>query len=431
MKQKKKCIEILFAAALIALLAGCGSSRAKISFGQNYYSPGTEQKESQAENQRTYYLITSLDSVQETVTVYNFEKRETYLYRYGMDTKFLDKYGDRASVANFTPGKAIEVGSLNTKGKVSQIQLSDQVWEYEDVVRFSIDPEYKMITVANEKYQYDETLRVFSGNEEVSLDKVTKDDTLKLTGDGKKILAIDITTGHGTLMLSNTELFEGSFLQIGTKMFVEITKDMKMELPEGDYAVTVANDGWGGTTQISIARGQMTSLDLDSIKGEGPKYGRILFLLDDVEARLYIDGEEVDYAEPVELRYGKHKFEIRTKDDVRWTKHLYVNSAEATISIEVDEEKKAASNGSTNSSSGSATTGNTSGGTNSTEGSTDKNHTSSHTEPSQRVPNAQKPSTNTSGTSGSGSQENALSSLTDGLLTDYLSTLTEKLKDLK
>lgn len=435
MKSMKKCIWMMFAMATIALLTGCGSSRAKISFGQNYYTPESEQKESQFENQtedlRPYYLITSLDSVQETMTVYNYEKKETYLYRYGMDTKFLDKYGDRASVVNFTPGKAIEIGALNTKGKVSKIQLSDQVWEYEDVVRFSIDSEHEMITVANEKYRYDDNLRVFSGNEEVSLEKVTKEDTIKLVGSGKKILAIEITTGHGSLVLSNTELFEGSFLQIGTKMFVEITKDMKMELAEGTYAVTVANDGWGGTTEIAIERGKTTSLDLDSIKGEGPKYGKVLFLLDDVETRLYIDGQEVDYMDPIELRYGKHKLEIRTKDNVISSKYLYVNSAEATISIEVEAEKRAASNSSSAGANGSQSTDNKKEDGNTTNSDTNRNPTTNHTNRTERVPSAQQPSTNSNGTSSAQGLEKDVNTLTDGLLTDYLSTLTEKLKDLK
>ncbi len=36
------------------------------------------------------------------------------------------------------------------------------------------------------------------------------------------------------------------------KFFAEVTKDMTMELPAGTYTVTVANNGYGGSTELTI-----------------------------------------------------------------------------------------------------------------------------------------------------------------------------------
>ena len=49
-----------------------------------------------------------------------------------------------------------------------------------------------------------------------------------------------------------------------------------MQVPEGTYELTVANNGWGGSTQVTITRGQTTTVDLDKIKGKGPKTGKAL-----------------------------------------------------------------------------------------------------------------------------------------------------------
>ena len=48
---------------------------------------------------------------------------------------------------------------------------------------------------------------------------LTELDTLRVTGIGKKLISIVVTTGHGELALTNTDLFEGSFIQIGSKNF--------------------------------------------------------------------------------------------------------------------------------------------------------------------------------------------------------------------
>ena len=42
-------------------------------------------------------------------------------------------------------------------------------------------------------------------------------------------------------------------------------------MPEGVYTVAVANKGYGGSTEVEIRRGQTTVLDLEKLKGEGPK----------------------------------------------------------------------------------------------------------------------------------------------------------------
>jgi hypothetical protein len=77
---------------------------------------------------------------------------------------------------------------------------------------------------------------------------------------------------------------------------------------------------------------------LDTIKGSGPKYGTILFVIDVDGATLSIDGEPCDYASPMELRYGWHTMEVTASGYDDWSKYLYVNSQEATIVIELSDE---------------------------------------------------------------------------------------------
>lgn len=69
-------------------------------------------------------------------------------------------------------------------------------------------------------------------------------------------------------------------MQLGDRIFAEITKDMSLDVPEGSYTLAVANNGWGGSTDIEIKRGETTKVNLNDLKGEGPKKSSILFEVD-------------------------------------------------------------------------------------------------------------------------------------------------------
>ena len=108
---------------------------------------------------------------------------------------------------------------------------------------------------------------------------------------------------------------------------------MKLEIPEGTYTVTVANEGYGGSTEVEIARGETCTLDLDELKGEGPKTGSIIFYIDVEGATLSIDGDTVDYSAPVVLTYGVHTLHAEAEGYDDFDKKLFVNSAAANIDI--------------------------------------------------------------------------------------------------
>lgn len=286
----------------------------------------------------TFYLVLKNDSTEETIQLYDYSSGQEILYCYSLETSFFDKYGNITSSGNVGNGKIVTIGGVSQDGKLTRIQVTDQVWEYTDVEKFSINEDRGIFQIADTKYNWKNNLRVFSNEEQISLSDISNHDILTVTGYGKQILSIVITTGHGTLALSNTELFEDSFLQLGSRIFSRITKNMTMELPEGTYTLAVANNGWGGTQEITISRGMVTEVDLDAIKGEGPSYGTILFDVDVDTAVISVDNKQIDDSEPVSLQYGAHTLSVTAEGYETWTRTLYVNSEEATIQISLEEE---------------------------------------------------------------------------------------------
>jgi len=343
----------LVAICIILLLTGCGNDRKGTVTGTNYYYPKEDNDEVRteeaaepvkAELSTEHYMIILNDMTQEYMFLQHIESGKRCLCTYSLTTKFQDKYGNSTSVSYFEPGRIITIGEKDSKGKLKTAQIADEVWEYEDVVRYEIDEERGVFRIADTKYFFEEDLYVVSAGDEIKVSEIKENDTLRVIGMNKEILSVSVTTGQGTIVLKNTELFEDSFIQIGNKIFAKITGEMELEMPEGTYRVTVANKGYGGSKEYEVVRNTATVVDLDELKGEGPKTGIINFIIgttdvnEDAEVAFWIDGKEVNFEEPVELSYGIHSIAAESFGYETYSKKLFVNSESATIIIALDNE---------------------------------------------------------------------------------------------
>ncbi len=116
-----------------------------------------------------------------------------------------------------------------------QAQIADEVWEYSDITKYSVDTERGIFKIADSKYSYDADLFVESNGEKNPSVRPERKDEIRVVGIGTKILSVSVTTGQGTLELKNTSVFEGSFIQVGSKIFAQITHNMKLEIPDKLY----------------------------------------------------------------------------------------------------------------------------------------------------------------------------------------------------
>lgn len=349
----RKLIYILVISILsMIMMAGCGQQTRPVSTAQ-YYNPAKETvadtEEAEGAGAKTsigtdLYLIIGNDMTNEQLNLKQLASGKQYLYVYSLSTDFQDKYGNSATTMDFEPGRVIHIGKKDGEGRLLQAQIADEVWEYSDITKYSVDTERGIFKIADSKYSYDADLFVESNGEKIRLSDLNEKDKIRVVGIGTKILSVSVTTGQGILELRNTSVFEGSFIQVGSKIFAQITHNMKLEIPEGTYTVTVANEGYGGSTEVEIARGEVCTLDLDELKGEGPKTGSITFYIDVEGATLSIDGDTVDYSAPVVLTYGVHELHAEADGYDDFDKKLFVNSAAANIDISLTGESTASDN---------------------------------------------------------------------------------------
>lgn len=442
---------ILFATTILVsglLLCGCANTKdnsSKKTYNHSLQEQETEKTESLVNQEmidvNEDYLIVSINSADETMRVYRYDNNLEYQYYYGLNTRFLDKYGNYTSVANFQVGDIINISETDLSGKVTEVRKASDVWVYDDVSRFSINAEAGILEIADKNYKIGNDTYIFSGGEQTSVETITDQDELSVVGIDKKILSISVTTGHGTLQLANTGLFEESYLQLNRNIFAMITENMEMELPEGVYTLVVANNGWGGSKEIEIKRNETTLVNLEEIKGEGPSYGEVMFVVDVEDAKIYIDNEQVDISAPVQLTYGAHSFEIVAEGYDKWKKTLYVNSPEATIELTLEDSDKkndsgsgnngSENNGSTENSSGSGNDSSNGGGAgNSGSGENNSNNGENAGNSGNNSSNGGN-NTSNGGNNTSGNNSNLrLDSISSDDLKDYLSTLSSLLDSL-
>ena len=243
------------------------------------FKEGKQESEEKTEEKKDVYIVYRIDDETQTIRLQKVKNGKFSEYGISDATAYRDKYGEFTSEGNITEGSPVQIGTANQEGKLSYIQQSDQVWEQDNVGKFSIDEEKNMIVIGKTKYYYDDSLLVFLDGEQISLDTITGNDKLRVAGMDKKIISVNVTSGHGFIVLTHTDLFEGGSISIGGKHIYKIEKDMNVEIPEGTYQVTAANDGYGDTKEVTVKRNETTVLNLDEYKGEGPKLGKVKFIL--------------------------------------------------------------------------------------------------------------------------------------------------------
>ena len=329
-----------------ALLEGCGSHPNNATVTNHTGSALKKQEETVEEEEslaeessQELYIVEDLNMMDETIALYSLSEGKQLRFNYNMTTKFMDKYGDNTLWANFTAGTVVTIGDLlPSSGALSSVQKSGDVWIYEDTSKYTLDADKNMITLDGTNYKITDSTKVYSDSEKILLSSIGSDDVITVVGKDKEVISISVTTGHGYIYLSHTSLFDDSLIFIGNKIVSMVNGDQIIEVPEGTYKITVANNGWGGSAEYTVSRNETTQVNLEDLKGEGPSYCLITFIVTVADTYVYIDGEMIDPAEPQYVQYGNHKLVVQCDGYDSWNKTLVVNSETATITLTMESE---------------------------------------------------------------------------------------------
>ena len=365
--QKKILGWIFWVSVLAFVLVGCGEASSRITDGSEAYTKREDLGEIETEDgsgggeesvsvqkETELFVVTAIDEERKTMTLCDFESTRERPYSYTGATYIKGKYGNSMAVGQLSIGELVEI---ERKGDtLTNVQVSKEAFSYGDLHNFKLDLKNQVLTVGDSTYFLDENLLAYHGGSKVSLSEISEQDVICLKGMGNDVYTIQVIAGHGTVVLENTELFQGGYITIGNLLSQKIIPQMRIEVAEGTYLLAVANDGYGGSREITVEANKETVVNLDELKGVGPQFCKMQIKLEPENAIVRLDGKQINPREEVEVRYGTHYLSAEADGYVEWKRMLIVNSKTAKITInmtteEDEEEVISTSNNSSGSSS--------------------------------------------------------------------------------
>lgn len=285
-------------------------------------------------------VLVKKDGEEGTVTLLNLDTSRTYTLTVEGTSNLYDKYGEAVSLEQIDVGDIVDVTFLRSKKRLNTMQLSPSAWVYATASRYEIDLKRGEVTIGEDVYKLTDDTIYLSQNMRIEAMDINPVDVLTFKGIGSSILSVNVEQGHGYLRLKNEENFIDGYMEIGQSSYRRIEEDMLLTVPEGHYQIKVSKRGGGGIKEVTIRRGEETTLDIGDLEVPELQYGTIIFTLEPSSARLYIDGEKADPSAPVNLEYGIHQLIVKANGYQTMTTYIKVAQPSGGLDIALDEVDK-------------------------------------------------------------------------------------------
>lgn len=325
---------ILFLMLLCGFLTGCGNEQPE---------PETEEVIIQSTYEETLAdsmdeaIIMSVDQEKKQIRLYNLTLGRTYSLVYNGATGMKNRFGDEIVAGQLAEGDMVRVTFIKEEKLAKSVQLLDQV-DVSNVSVFEINKAAYTMSFGGDQYSLHKNVLVLSRGKQIQLEEISPADSLKIVAEDHQVYGITVERGHGYVRLSGHESFVGGWVEIGQAVITEVTDEMLLVVPEGEYTLYISNDGVAGSKEISVARDEETQVDVSELQTEKiKKTGKIIFTITPAEAELYIDGELTDYSGEVELDYGIHQLKVKAEGYSTLTQYVKVGEPMANLNMKLEE----------------------------------------------------------------------------------------------
>lgn len=319
----------------VSMLTVAGDTRLKRS-GNSGSTAEEKQQTAVSDTETMLAVVKEINTEDKLITLFNIEKQETTILFYNGGTDIRDKYGKLMTISQIQPGAMVDAAYQKSNNKLVQLGLSTKAWEYVGVNNFSIDRYEDIMKIASTKYKYTKDVTVIDGLDFIEMESLAQQDLLTVRGYEETIWSVTVTRGHGTVRLEDYEKFLGANITIGYESMQQIVEDLEITVREGDFSLTVENGEYSATKSITVKRNEVTYVSLSDL-GPAVEQGRINFDITPFGADLFIDGELLSYANPIELEYGEHSLVVSLGGYTSYQGTLTVDSASKTLKINLPE----------------------------------------------------------------------------------------------
>lgn len=279
-------------------------------------------------------MVKEADTENATITLYHLEEGGEVTLSYGVAADIRSKYG------NLTYGAVLQYGDIvraeyDRENQLVRMQLSAEHWELHGVEDFLVTE--GMLTVNGTNYKITEQTVAYCEGKQIAQDEVRNMDRVNLCGIGTELLSIQVTKGHGSIKLINTEEFQGAKVSFGEESYT-LDGEPSYLVREGAYTVSVIGDNAAAAAEVTVGRNEQVVIDLYEYGGAPVQTAEVRFKVSPFSAVLRIDGEVTEYYEKdLVLTYGEHVIEAELGGYRSYKGILHVSRPYHTVQIDLPE----------------------------------------------------------------------------------------------
>ena len=261
---------------------------------------------------------------------------------YAATSVVTDKYQIQREGSEIEVGQVIRAVYRTSDAKLVSAEVPKEVWEYQDVEKFSFIADDHMLKVAGEKYQYSNMTYCSSSGNQVEPMEFNNQDVLTIRGIGIKVYSVVRTSGHGYIRLKNYEDFVGGMAEVSNDIITPISDNMLITAREGTYRLTLCKRGAAATKTVTVQKDKETVVDFSDYVATAKNIGEVTFMIEPEGADLYINNTAVDYRKPITLQYGQYNVAVFMTGYETYSGVLDVEEASKSIHIDLTEEEASA-----------------------------------------------------------------------------------------
>ena len=294
--------------------------------------------------------IREIDTTRKLIRFRNHQTGKTYTLSYDNTSMMYDARGTVLSAGLLEVGEIVDVTFLKSSKHITTLNVSSDAWVVENTRNHDLVRGDGTARIQGDIYRIDARTLVMAEGDLALAEDVLDTDRITVSGIGKDIYSVVVTSGHGYVSLSSDTVEDhslvGAWLELDNEVIHKISPNMMLSAPEGDYNLQILGNGASYQTEVNISRNQETVVDTGRVSISKPKESLITFEIIPEDAEVFVDGQRALTGVPQSINYGYHTLKVLAEGYVTQNKYLKVGTAKAVIQIELEKDSDAAADAS-------------------------------------------------------------------------------------